>query len=433
MAPLSLRYLKSMSISNDSSQVELIASSDTTVTTPADIDVIPNDDLSITGRKSEYSIIGDGIYASVSTGPAPVWLTQVIDSVISAALGNVMSDMSNANANVLQAIREIEAARNTYDEQINIVDTIDGRIVSHLETLNASIDGVNNSVAEIKNLQTVFVTEDQAMALSGSVIEASLNTPGGVIKGAVDSLQSVVATLEGTVATNYDRVIAQMDDTSAIIQQELTALANEDMALAQSITNLSVSMGDIEATISQEMVAFATDDGNAGARFKINLETAGVKDPDGNPSTLIGGLILESDGQAVSGGFDVDNFWLGRAGSNGQHPFAIQGNDIYFNGKVSFNSVTDVPQLGSTPEEVVTAINNGDTTTIDGGKIATGSITADQIATNSITADEIDATNLVVKHINVGTGATGARLEITDTLIKVYDTSGNLRVRLGVW
>ena len=176
------------------------------------------------------------------------------------------------------------------------------------------------------------------------------------------------------------------------------------MALAQSITDLSVSMGDIEATISQEMVAFATDDGNAGARFKINLETAGVKDPDGNPSTLIGGLILESDGQAVSGGFDVDNFWLGRAGSNGQHPFAIQGNDIYFNGKVSFNSVTDVPQLGSTPEEVVTAINSGNTTTIDGGRITTGSITADQIDVDSLLANTLSVENGVISDSIQSTG-----------------------------
>lgn len=341
-----------MSISNDSSQVELIASSDTTVTTPADIDVIPKDDLSITGRKNEYSIIGDGLYASVSADHAPGWLTQIIGSVISSSLGDAMSDLANANANILQAISEIEVARNTYDEQINIDAAIDGIIASRLATLNASLGATNDSVANIIEMQTAYVTEGMAMALSANVIDASLNTPGGTLYGTVGSLQSVIADLDRTIATNYDQVMAEM--------------------------------GDISATVTQEMVAFVTDAGNVGARFKVDLRTAGVKDPDGNPSTLVGGLILESDGQAVSGGFDVDNFWLGRAGSNGQHPFAIQGNDIYFNGKVNFSSVTDVPQLGSTPEEVVAAINDGTTTTIDGAYIETGTITADKISTGVI-------------------------------------------------
>ena len=53
--------------------------------------------------------------------------------------------------------------------------------------------------------------------------------------------------------------------------------------------------------------------------------------------------------------------------------------------------------------EVVSAINNGQTTTIDGGKITAGSITADRIEANSINAAHIDAYAIVGKHISGGT------------------------------
>lgn len=291
-----------MSISNDSSLVELIASSNTTVTTPADIDVIPKDDLSIRSRKNEYSIIGDGIYASVSAGPTPPWLTQILDSVISAALGGVMSDMANANANILQAISEIEAARNTYVEQINIDATIDGIIASRLATLNASLGNTNNSVATILELQTAFVTADQAVALSANTISASLNTPGGVLHGTVGTLESVITTLNQTVATNYDQVMAQM--------------------------------GDLEASVTQSAVAFVTDTGDVGASFDIDLKTTNL-DANGTPFTVIGGMNLTNNGVTTSAGFDVDSFWLGKEGANGRRPFEVNGTDIILTGGIS--------------------------------------------------------------------------------------------------
>ena len=79
-------------------------------------------------------------------------------------------------------------------------------------------------------------------------------------------------------------------------------------------------------------------------------------------------------------------------------PFTIDASgtttQIKFNGVVEFSNVANVPQLGSTPQEVVDAVNNGNTTTINGGKITTGSITATQIQANSISADRLSTTSL---------------------------------------
>jgi hypothetical protein len=80
-------------------------------------------------------------------------------------------------------------------------------------------------------------------------------------------------------------------------------------------------------------------------------------------------------------------------------PFTIDASgvtpQITFNGKVSFSNVTNVPQLGSTPQEVVTAINAGNTTTINGGRITTGSITANQINVTDLFSKNITYTGVI--------------------------------------
>ena len=106
-------------------------------------------------------------------------------------------------------------------------------------------------------------------------------------------------------------------------------------------------------------------------------------------------------------------------------------------------------------------------TVIDGGLIKTQSIRADQIAAatitatqlaaDSVTASAISVTSLAAISANLGaitggslninskfvvdssgnvtikSGTSGARLEMTNSLVKVYDSAGTLRVRLGIW
>lgn len=107
------------------------------------------------------------------------------------------------------------------------------------------------------------------------------------------------------------------------------------------------------------------------------------------------------------------------------------------------------------------------TTLIQGGSIATGSVTADQIAANSITAakiaagaitaDKVTTTSLSALSANLGaitagsininnkfivdsagnvtlqSSPTGQRLVLTNSRLEVYDASNVLRVRLGIW
>lgn len=67
-------------------------------------------------------------------------------------------------------------------------------------------------------------------------------------------------------------------------------------------------------------------------------------------------------------------------------------------------------------------------------KISANAVTADKIAAGAVTADKVDVTQLDAISATIGTlrtATTGARLEISDNIIKVFDSSGNLRVKMG--
>ncbi len=68
--------------------------------------------------------------------------------------------------------------------------------------------------------------------------------------------------------------------------------------------------------------------------------------------------------------------------------------------------------------------------------IAAKAITADKLAANAVTAETLGVTELSAITAKIGTlrtATTGARTEIKDNLIEVYDANNILRVRMGVW
>lgn len=76
---------------------------------------------------------------------------------------------------------------------------------------------------------------------------------------------------------------------------------------------------------------------------------------------------------------------------------------------------------------------------VDSAKIADGAVTnakissldASKITTGTLDANRIDTVNLVAKNIDINASGSGARLVINNNVIKVYDASGVLRVRMG--
>ncbi len=69
------------------------------------------------------------------------------------------------------------------------------------------------------------------------------------------------------------------------------------------------------------------------------------------------------------------------------------------------------------------------------GKIAANAVSANEIAANAVTAGKMSVSSLSAITATIGTlrtAATGARTEIKDNLIEVYDAN-RVRVRIGIW
>lgn len=121
----------------------------------------------------------------------------------------------------------------------------------------------------------------------------------------------------------------------------------------------------------------------------------------------------------------------------------------------ALSQLDDAINLRVAKNDVINQINmTSETTTIDGkhlhvtgdtlfdknvivsGMIQAGAVTADKLSASSVTAEKLSIKSLSAITATIGTlrtATSGARIEISDNLIKVYDANNVLRVRMGVW
>jgi hypothetical protein len=213
---MSTEVTSGVDVSTDSNEVTLTKTDD--VVTPAQcIFDIQHSPSTVEGYKKEYSIVGDGLYASVSAEDAPQWLTSLIDDVVGTAVANGMTDYDLLVQDVRNAIDSIDVARNTYVEQVNIDATINAIVTSRLQTLNSTLE---NTYATIVDLDTAVTNANNALTQRASDLEATFN-------GEIDSRISAVE----------------------------TAYAAADSALASDITSLETAFEDQESNQAANAVA----------------------------------------------------------------------------------------------------------------------------------------------------------------------------------
>lgn len=214
------------------------------------------------------------------------------------------------------------------------------------------------------------------------------------------------------------------------------------IANAEAITQLGVDISNEaglraagDTTVTNTVKAYAD---SVGAGVESKWEYNSVLGINGIYKKSGFGLTTNyTSGDGTKANPYVSEFWIDASrlkftNSNvtgSVAPFTIDASgttpQIKFNGVVNFSNITNVPQLGSTPQEVVTAINNAQTTTINGSKITTGTITAAQIQTNSITSKHISSYNITAANTTFGSSIIG-NAQIVDASInnaKIADLS----------
>lgn len=247
---MSTEVTKSVDVTLDSNEVKLSNTEDLVASNSHCIDIQENEST-VEGYKKEYSIVGDGLYASVSAEDAPQWLTSLIDNVVDNAVANGMTDYDLLVQDVRNAIDSIDVARNTFVEQINFDATVNQIIGARLQTLNATLE---NTYATIVDLDTAVANSEFALSQRASDLQAEFN----------QELNSRITT----------------------VQQ---AYADADSALASDITALETAFDDQETNQAANAVAVS------GLQTYVGLDPTGTPDGTGILSS-VSILQKQSDG-----------------------------------------------------------------------------------------------------------------------------------------
>lgn len=185
--------------------------------------------------------------------------------------------------------------------------------------------------------------------------------------------------------------------------------------------------------------------GNTEAQTVTNWAYTGQQDPAARINS--GGSSLNAD--RLTGGTALPNNLLvsGTSTTLGTINAVVQDPAYYINqnyttingGKITTGSITAAQIAAysiSADRLVANSIGAGQIAagSITAGQIAAYSLTGDRIAANTITADKLQVNSLSAVSGTIGTlrtATSGGRMELSDNVIKIYDEAGNLRAKIG--
>ena len=194
----------------------------------------------------------------------------------------------------------------------------------------------------------------------------------------------------GKVATDYTPA---PEDNDALIDEFRQAQATKDGAIAQTVKTLQTTVNGQIASIEQHTQSL----NGLQAQWTLKMQTGGV----------VGGI--------------------GLAGDKGVIDFAVNANKFYIAPPTGGKGVT--PFVVLTSPQMLNGVRVPAGTYIKSAFIQDGSIDIAKI--NKASINSLSALSANIGHFK--SAQTGARLEIKDSVLLVYDANNTLRVRLGLW
>ena len=194
----------------------------------------------------------------------------------------------------------------------------------------------------------------------------------------------------GTIATDYTPA---PEDNDALIDEFKQVQATKDGAIAQTVKTLQTTVNGQTASIEQHTQSL----NGLQAQWTLKMQTGGV----------VGGI--------------------GLAGNNGVIDFAVNANKFYIAPPTGGKGVT--PFVVLTSPQMLNGVRVPAGTYIRSAFIQDGSIDIAKI--NKASINSLSALSANIGHFK--SAQTGARLEIKDSVLLVYDANNTLRVRLGLW
>lgn len=283
-------------------------------------------------------------------------------------------------------------------------------------------------------------------------INADFNT---LIQQNANSITAIVEDVKGNKASiqqqadSITSIVSKVDKNSLQMEKQGSAIVQNANSITSVVTELNKKPADCNySSINQlqdDILLCVKKDGVINA---INVSTEGIV-IDGNKVHITGDTVFDKN-VIVGGMIAADSIALEHLKANSVSSAKIQANAITADKiaagavaadkieagaitaeKLAAGSVTsDAIQAGSVIGDKIAA------NTITSSKIASNAVTSFQIQAGAVTADKIDVNTLSAITARIGelkTADTGARMELKDNLIRIYDENNVLRVKMGVW
>ena len=287
--------------------------------------------------------------------------------------------------------------------------TKDGELESTIANNKTTQDGIN----------ATHLSQIQQNASGITTIVGNLNkSASGNTYSAISSLSQRADSISSTVATNKTNQDKVNESHLSQIQQNAsgitTIVGNLNKSASGNAYSAISSLSQRADSISSTVTTNKTTQDGINSNFTSSITQHGnsinaiVSNLNDKP-TAYSGLSLMNDAinLRVQKGDVINQINLTPTGTT------IDGKYLHVTGSTLFDDNVIVSKM-----------------------LKAGAVTADKLAADAISADKINVDKLSSLSATIGTLRTktsGARVEIHDNLIEVFDANGKLRCKLGIW
>jgi len=304
--------------------------------------------------------------------------TDSVQGQISAAQDRLTATEQNANS-AISSLTDISADNKltpVEKKQIGVVwseiKKSDAGVRARASKYSISVTAYNTAYVALNNYLTpIMATPSQ----TSTIVRSTFDTVFANLYTRRTDIESAIVNAIKGEADSFGQ-------NSALMQTAITAVADANTALSKRTDTIQSTVGENTSSIQTQQQAI---DG-INARWSVKIDVNGV----------VGGIALGNNGSTVD--------FLVRASS-----FAVQG------------------PSGS---KSVPFVIYPDGTDANGDLIPAG-VFIDTAFVRRGSFDSLSALSANIGHFK--SAKTGARLEIQDSVLSVYDSNNKLRVRMGVW
>lgn len=370
-----------------------------------------------------YDLFGEGKVSEETTVVVKVLVDQKLLEDGAVSIKKVDETVTKA----------IEDASNNYKEDLSSVNTDLSNTKEDLSRTKTNLNAVASDLStKSKELSDEITGVKQDITGLTSTVNGN--------SGNITQLQQRATDIETTVADNNTKLTSQIQQNAGSISTVVANLNSTDLANSpyKSITTLKQTTDSISSTVASNKSA--TDSQISQIEQTASSISSTVSANKSAQDTVNASLTSKIQQNADSITSVVTNLSDPDKAKENYSAISQMQDDINLRvAKGDVISQINLDKTGTTIDGKLLHVT-GDTVieknVIAKGMIQAGAVTTDNLAAGSVTADKIKTGSLSAISATIGTlrsSTSGARMELTDNLICIYDSNNVLRVKLGVW